>query len=56
MQATGQGRAELLPESETTFFTRVADITVTLVKDGNGAVTHLILRQSGGDLEVKKIE
>lgn len=56
MQATGQGRAELFPESETTFFTKVADITVTFVKDGNGAVTHLILRQSGGDLEAKKIK
>jgi pimeloyl-ACP methyl ester carboxylesterase len=56
MQATGQGRAELSPESETTFFTKIADITVTFVKDVGGAVTHLILRQSGGDTKLKKVK
>jgi CubicO group peptidase (beta-lactamase class C family) len=56
LQATGQQRAELFAESETAFFTKVADIVLTFVKDGNGAVTHLILRQSGGELEAKKIK
>lgn len=55
MQATGQQRAELFAESETAFFAKVADIGLTLVKDAGGAVTHLILRQSGGELEAKKI-
>jgi hypothetical protein len=56
LQATGQKRAELFAESETAFFTKVADIGITFVKDGSGAVTHLVLRQSGGDLEAKKVK
>ena len=38
------------------FFTNVADIGVTFVKDASGAVTHLILRQGGGEIEAKKIQ
>lgn len=54
MQATGQKRAELFAESETTFFIKEADVALTFVKNAGGAVTHVVLRQSGGDLEVKK--
>ena len=54
-QATGQSRAEIFPESETTFFLEVVDAQLTFVKNESGAVTHLILHQ-GGDAEAKKIK
>jgi CubicO group peptidase (beta-lactamase class C family) len=56
MQATGQRRAELFAESETSFFLKEADIQLTFVKDASGKVTHLILRQGGFDMDVKKIK
>ncbi|HVG07762.1 MAG TPA: serine hydrolase [Thermoanaerobaculia bacterium] len=56
MQATGQRRAELFAESETSFFLKEADIQLMFVKDANGRVTHLILRQVGIDMDVKKIK
>lgn len=55
-QATGQARFELFAESDTAFFAKVADIVITFVKDGSGAVQHLLLRQSGGELEAKKVK
>ncbi|HEX7185988.1 MAG TPA: serine hydrolase [Thermoanaerobaculia bacterium] len=55
-QATGQSRAELFAESETAFFTKISNTGITFAKDAGGAVTHLILRQNGGDIEVKKIK
>lgn len=54
-QATGQQKAELFPESETTFFLEVVDAQLTFIKDPGGKVTHLILHQ-GGDREAKKIK
>ncbi len=54
-QATGQQKAELFPESETTFFLEVVDAQITFVKNASGTVTHLILHQ-GGDVEAKKIK
>ncbi|HEX5715663.1 MAG TPA: serine hydrolase [Thermoanaerobaculia bacterium] len=56
MQATGQRRAELFAESETSFFLKEADIQLMFVKDASGKVTHLILRQGGFDMDVKKIK
>lgn len=56
MQATGQRRAELFAESEKTFFLKEADIALTFVKAAGGAVTHVVLRQIGGDIEAKKIK
>ncbi|MGE0129809.1 MAG: serine hydrolase [Blastocatellales bacterium] len=54
-QATGQPKFEIFPESETKFFLKVVDAQVTFVKDGKGAVTHLIMHQ-GGDRTAKKIK
>jgi hypothetical protein len=54
-QATGQSRAEIFPESDTTFFLEVVDAQLTFVKNESGTVTHLILHQ-GGDAEAKKIK
>jgi CubicO group peptidase (beta-lactamase class C family) len=55
-QATGQQRAELFAESETSFFLRIVDAQLTFVKDAGGAVTHMVLHQGGTSREAKKIK
>jgi CubicO group peptidase (beta-lactamase class C family) len=46
-RATGQGDIEIFPESETKFFPKVMEASLTFVKDESGKVTHLILHQNG---------
>jgi CubicO group peptidase (beta-lactamase class C family) len=53
-QATGQGKFEVFPESETKFFLKVVDAQITFVKDG-GAVTHLVLHQGGKDQKASRM-
>lgn len=55
-QATGQGKFELFPSSETEFFLKAADAQVTFVKDGEGRVASLVLHQGGQDMPAKKIK
>jgi CubicO group peptidase (beta-lactamase class C family) len=55
-QATGQGKFELFPESETTFFAKVTELTVQFVKGADGKVTHFLLTQGGREQTAKKIE
>lgn len=55
-QATGQGKFEIFPESETTFFARVTQLTVTFVKGADGKVTHFRLNQGGQVQTAKRIE
>lgn len=55
VQATGQPKVQIFPESQTKFFLRVVDAQVTFVKDVTGRVTHLVLHQ-GGDREAKRIK
>jgi CubicO group peptidase (beta-lactamase class C family) len=55
-QATGQGKFELFPESETKFFAKVTELTVQFVKGADGTVTHFILTQGGREQLAKKIE
>jgi CubicO group peptidase (beta-lactamase class C family) len=55
LQATGQSRVQLFPESRTDFFLKVADARVRFVTDTSGRVTHLVLHQ-GGDREAKRID
>ena len=53
-KATGQGKLELRAESETQFYVNEADAQVTFVKDDEGKVTKLILRQGGRETEGKR--
>ncbi len=46
-QATGQGQLEIFPLSETKFFPKEMEATITFVKDESGKVTHLMLQQNG---------
>ena len=55
-QATGQGKFELFPESETTFFATITQLAVTFVKDAEGKVTHFLLNQGGRVQTAKRIE
>jgi CubicO group peptidase (beta-lactamase class C family) len=55
-QATGQGKTELFAESETTFFPKLIEATFTFVKDAQGQVTGMVLRQNGRDNPAKKIK
>jgi hypothetical protein len=54
-QATGQGKAEVFPESETKFFYTVVDAQLTFVKDDKGQVKHLVLHQNGRDMEARRL-
>ncbi len=54
-QATGQGKVEVFPESETKFFLKVANAQITFVKE-DGKVTHAILHQNGRDRKAKRVE
>jgi len=55
VQATGEPKVQIFPESQTKFFLKVVDAQVTFVKDTGGKVTHLILHQAG-DHEAKRIK
>ena len=55
-QLTGQGKLELYPESETEFFFREVDATITFAKDEKGKVTKLTLQQSGHTVPAPKIK
>jgi D-alanyl-D-alanine-carboxypeptidase/D-alanyl-D-alanine-endopeptidase len=46
-QATGQGKAPVFPESESTVFFRVVDAQLEFTKDAKGDVTGLVLHQMG---------
>jgi CubicO group peptidase (beta-lactamase class C family) len=54
-QATGQGKNEIFPESETKFFLKVVDAQVEFVKDASGQYSKLILYQGGQKIEGTKI-
>ena len=54
-QATGQGKLEVFPESDTKFFLTVVDAQITFVKDDSGKVTHLILHQGGRDQKATRM-
>ena len=52
-QATGQGQLEIFPLSETKFFPKEMEATITFVKDESGKVTHLMLQQNGEHKAIK---
>ena len=54
-QLGGQSKFELLPETETTFFSKDVNATITFAKDAKGQVTGLTLNQGGG-YPAKKIK
>lgn len=55
-QATGQGKAEIFPESERKFFYRVVDAQITFTPGGDGRAEKLTLHQSGMNMDGKRVE
>jgi CubicO group peptidase (beta-lactamase class C family) len=56
-QGTGEGKAEVFPESETLFFLKPSsDATVTFVKDDKGRVTHIVVHREGHETKAKRLE
>ena len=55
-QLTGQGAAEIYPQSETTFFYKVVKAKIDFVSDAQGLVTGLVLHQNGADVKAVRID
>jgi serine-type D-Ala-D-Ala carboxypeptidase/endopeptidase len=55
LQATGQPRVPIFPESNTSFFLEAVDAQVTFTRDDGENVTGLILYQGGMELPAPKI-
>jgi hypothetical protein len=55
-QATGQGKAEIFPESDREYFYKVVDAQITFKTDNQGNATELILHQNGQDMPAKRLE
>jgi D-alanyl-D-alanine carboxypeptidase len=56
MQATGQQKIQVFPESDTQFFLSVVDAQITFVKDASGKVVALVLHQNGRDQRAQRVE
>ena len=56
MQATGQPKFEVFPESERDYFLKVVDAQVTFQTDAHGRATELVLHQNGANIPGKRIE
>jgi CubicO group peptidase (beta-lactamase class C family) len=55
-EGPGQPKAELFAASETEFFLKAADASVTFVRDAQGKVTHLMLYLSGQTIHAEKLK
>jgi D-alanyl-D-alanine-carboxypeptidase/D-alanyl-D-alanine-endopeptidase len=53
-QATGQPKFQLFATSETEFFLKVVEASVTFEKDATGTVTGLVLHQGGANQKAKR--
>jgi serine-type D-Ala-D-Ala carboxypeptidase/endopeptidase len=53
-QATGQGKVQVFPETETKYFLKVTDAQIEFFKDAKGAVTHLVLHQGPAEIKAMK--
>jgi len=54
-QRKGQGRIQVIPESETKFFARETEATFAFVKDDKGQANELIIHQNGRDDSGKRV-
>lgn len=55
-QATGQGKAEIFAETETEFFYRIVEASITFSQGADGRADKLTLHQGGLHAEAKRIE
>lgn len=55
-QVSGQPQAEIFPESQTSFFLKVAPAEISFVLDPQGAVGGAVLHQGGRELKLPRID
>lgn len=55
-QATGQGKFEIFPNSQTSFYYKVVNAQIDFVENAEGEFDQLILHQNGRDMPAKKIK
>ncbi len=53
-QATGQGKIEIFPETETKFFLKVVEATLDFLKDDAGNYSKVVLNQGKVKMEGKR--
>jgi hypothetical protein len=56
IQLTDQPQVEMFPESETVFFLKVVDATITFIKDDQGKVSDMVIHQGDRDTKAKRLE
>jgi hypothetical protein len=56
IQENGQPKQEIFPESDASFFSKIADDVVSFETDRNGRVTRMVLRAGGREIPIKRIE
>jgi hypothetical protein len=56
VQENDEPKQDLMPESETDFYSTSSDDTMTFQADSQGKVTAMILHVDGKDIPVKRIE
>ncbi len=55
-QMTGQGKAEIFPNSETEFFWKIINAQITFVKNDKGEVIKAIHQQGGAKIEAPRLK
>ena len=55
-QATGQPKAQIFPEGEREYFSKVVDAQIIFVTDSAGHATSLTLHQNGADIPAKRVQ
>ncbi len=55
VQATGQDKYQVFPQSQNEFFYKVVEASITFKSDDSGKVTNLVLHQNGRDLTGKRL-
>jgi CubicO group peptidase (beta-lactamase class C family) len=56
VQATGQPKFEVFPETDRDYFLKAVDAQITFVVDSQGRATELVLHQGGRDQHAKRAE
>ncbi len=56
VQATGQPRFEVFPESETEFFLEAVDARITFVTGSGGRAEALVLHQGGREQRMPRVD
>jgi hypothetical protein len=56
LQATGQPKFEIFPESERDYFLKAVDAQITFLVDAQGRATELVLHQGGRDQHAKRTD